>query len=248
MQSNSAPKAPEIFDKTLLKLHLERAKREGNFLVDEAQKLLDERFAYVLREFEDVLVPTRFDEVLPEGEKKFDLIKSSLELHFINDLVGVLAQSIRLLRPDGLFLVNLFGGETLRELREVFQLAEPDSMSPRISPFIDVKDAGALLQRAGFALPVVDSEEVEVVFDDAWHLMRFLREIGETNALSQQRKNFTNRGFMGRVREIYAEKFSADDGVLATFEIITLTGWRPAPNQQQPLKRGSGEVDLGQIL
>ena len=238
----------EIFDKNLLKLHAERANREGNFLIDEAQRLLDERLEYVRRDFADVYVPTRFDEVLPSAEAQFDMIKSSLELHFVNDIVGVLAQSMRALRPDGLFLVNFFGGNNLPELREAFALATPNEISPRISPFIDVKDAGALLQRAGFALPVVDTEPVEIVFDDAYHLMRFLRGIGETNALVKQRKNFTGKGFMARVAEIYAEKFAADDGVLATFEILTMTGWKPAPNQPQPLKRGSGDVNLGDVL
>lgn len=240
--------APQIFDKNLLQLHLARANRGGNFLVDEAQKLLDERLEYVKRDFADVYAPTRFDEILPEGDAKFDLIKSSLELHFINDLVGVLAQSMRLLRPDGLFLVNMFGGETLQELREVFALAAPDELSPRVSPFVDVKDAGGLLQRTGFALPVVDSENIEIVFDNAFHLMRFLREIGESNALAKQRKNFTGKEFMSRVAEIYADKFSADGGVLATFEIITLTGWKPAPNTPKALERGSGKVNLGDVL
>lgn len=240
--------APQIFDKNLLQLHMARANRAENFLVKESQKLIDERLEYVRRDFKDVYVPTRFDEILPEGEAQFDLIKSSLELHFINDLVGVLAQSIRLLRPDGLFLVNMFGGETLKELREVFALAEPDALSPRISPFVDVKDAGGLLQRTGFALPVVDSEIIEIVFDSAFHLMRFLKEIGESNALKKQRQNFTSKGFMAKVAQIYSDKFAEDGGVLATFEIVSLTGWKPAPNTPKALERGSGEVNLGEVL
>jgi SAM-dependent methyltransferase len=185
----------EIFDKKLLKIRYERARRD-NFLLTEARQMLDERLEYVRRSFVDIYEISRFDEVLPAGETHFDLIKSSLELHFINDLVGVLAQSMRALRPDGLFLANFFGGDTLPELRHAFALAAPDAMSPRISPFIDVKDAGALLQRAGFALPVVDSEKIEIVFDSAYHLMRFLREMGETNALIKQHKGLTGKNFM----------------------------------------------------
>jgi len=237
----------EIFDKKLLKIRYDRANRD-NFLVKEARQLLEERLLYVKRSFADIYEISRFDEVLPAGEAKFDLIKSSLELHFINDLVGVLAQSWRLLRPDGMFLANFFGGETLSELRKVFELAAPDSLSPRISPFIDVKDSGALLQRAGFALPVVDSEKIEIVFDNAFHLMRFLRGIGETNALIKQRKGLTGKQFMMRVAEIYAEKFAADGGVLASFEIITMTGWKPSPNQPKALKRGSAKMNLSEVL
>ena len=239
--------APIIFDKNLLKMRYERADR-NNFLVNDAKQLLDERLTYVKRSFKDIYELTRFDEILPPEEAQFDLIKSSLQLHFINDLVGVLAQSWRALRPDGLFLANFFGGETLPELRQVFAEAAPDSMMPRISPFIDVKDAGALLQRTGFALPVVDSEKIEIVFDSAFHLMRFLRGIGETNALVKQHKGLTGKDFMMRVAQIYSEKFSEDGGVLATFEILTMTGWKPAPNTPQPLKRGSAKANLGDFL
>lgn len=237
----------EIFNKNLLKLHWQRAKPD-NFLRLEAAEMLADRLLDMAGDFPRQLEVSRFDEVLPEGENRFDLLKSSLQLHFINDLVGVLLQAKRLLKPDGLLLANFFGGETLPELRQAFAEAEPNAISPRISPFVDVRDAGALLQRAGFALPVVDSEKIEVVFDDAFHLMRFLREMGETNALVKQRKNFTSRGFLQRVNEIYAQKFATDDGVIATFEIITITGWKPAANQQKPLKRGSGQVNLGEVL
>lgn len=239
--------AIEIFDKNLLKLHRTRANRD-NFLVHEAAKMLADRLLDISRKFEQVFELTRFDEVLPDTPNGYDMLKSSLELHFINDLPGVFAQAIRILKPDGLLLANFFGGETLPELRQAFAEAAPDTISPRISPFIDVRDAGALLQRAGFALPVVDSEKIEVVFDDAFHLMRFLRGIGETNALTKQRKNFTGKAFLHRVNEIYAQKFATEDGVLATFEIITITAWKPAPSQPKALKPGSADANLKDFL
>ncbi|PIR32177.1 MAG: SAM-dependent methyltransferase [Alphaproteobacteria bacterium CG11_big_fil_rev_8_21_14_0_20_44_7] len=238
----------EIFNKRLLKTHLNRANRD-DFLVREAREMLEDKLSDIKRDFSAELNINRFYEILEGGENKYDIIKSSLELHWINDLPGVLLQSKRLLKPDGLFIANIFGGETLKELRECFYEAEPEGISPRISPFVDVRDAGSLLQRAGFALPVVDSDTIIVTYEDAFHLMRHLRKIGETNALIKQRKNFTCKSFMDKVVEIYAKKFTDNEGrIEASFEIVTMTAWKPHASQQQPLARGSAKNKLEDAL
>ncbi len=192
------------------------------------------------------------EEFLPFGDEAFDLILSNLSLHWVNDLPGALVQARRALRPDGLFLAALLGGETLRELRQALaeaEIAQEDGLSPRVSPMADVRDLGALLQRAGFALPVVDSDTVTVMYADPMAVMTDLRAMGETNAQAESRKGFTRPGTLAAAAARYAELFGGGDGkVPATFQIITLTGWAPDPSQQQPLKPGSAKTRLADAL
>ena len=192
------------------------------------------------------------EEFLPFGDETFDLILSNLSLHWVNDLPGALVQARRALRPDGLFLAALLGGETLRELRQALaeaEIAEEDGLSPRVSPMADVRDLGSLLQRAGFALPVVDADTVTVMYADPMAVMTDLRAMGETNAQAESRKGFTRPGTLAAAAARYGELFGGDDGkVPATFQIITLTGWAPDPSQQQPLKPGSAETRLADAL
>ncbi|MEK9677580.1 MAG: methyltransferase domain-containing protein [Rhodospirillaceae bacterium] len=192
------------------------------------------------------------EEFGPFAPDTFDLVVSCLNLHWVNDLPGALIQIRQSLKPDGLFLAALFGGETLTELRQAFLKAEMETMGgagPRISPMIDIRDAGGLLQRAGFALPVADTETLTVSYGSALKLMRDLRGMGESHSASSRRKSFTRRDTIARAAAIYGERFAGEDGrMLATFEIIMLTGWAPSPDQPQPLARGSGQVSLGAVL
>ncbi|BBK45083.1 SAM-dependent methyltransferase [Allostella vacuolata] len=182
----------------------------------------------------------------------FDLVVSCLDLHWINDLPGALVQVRRALRPDGLFLATFFGGDTLNELREAWLAAEIEvegGAGPRVSPMADGRDAGALLQRAGFALPVVDSDRITVTYADPVTLMRDLRGMGETNAVDLRRRGGTRRDTLFRAAEIYAERFGDGDGrVRATFEIITMTGWAPHASQPKALKPGSAAFRLAEAL
>src|SRR5271156_6294716 len=189
---------------------------------------------------------------LPFGDATLDLVVSALALQFVNDLPGVLVQVRRALKPDGLFLAALLGGETLTELRQSFAEAESDiegGVSPRVAPFADLRALGALLQRAGFALPVTDTDRVVVRYDSAFGLMRDLRRMGATNALRDRRRTPLRRATLLRMAEIYAQRFADDDGRLrATFEIVWLSGWTPDPSQQQPLKPGSAKARLADAL
>jgi SAM-dependent methyltransferase len=192
------------------------------------------------------------EEALPFGDATLDLVVSALALQFVNDLPGVLVQIRRALKPDGLFLAALLGGETLTELRQSFAEAESDiegGVSPRVAPFADLRDLGALLQRAGFALPVTDVDRVTVRYDAVFGLMHDLRRMGATNALLARRRTPLKRATLQRMAEIYAQRFADDDGRLrATFEIIWLSGWAPHPDQQQPLKPGSAKARLADAL
>ena len=191
-------------------------------------------------------------EALPFREATFDLIVSALALQFVNDLPGTLVQIRRALKPDGLFLAALIGGETLNELRQSFAASESEieaGISPRVAPFADLRDLGALLQRAGFALPVTDSDRVTVRYDTVFSLMHDLRRMGATNALLERRRLPLKRATLARMGEIYARRFSDDDGRLrATFEIVWLSGWVPHPSQQAPLKPGSAKARLADAL
>ncbi len=191
-------------------------------------------------------------EALPFGDATLDLVVSALAMQFINDLPGVLVQIRRALKPDGLFLAALMGGETLTELRQSFAEAESDiegGVSPRVAPFADLRDLGALLQRAGFALPVTDVDRVTVRYASVFGLMHDLRRMGATNALLARRRTPLKRATLRRLAEIYAQRFADDDGrVRATFEIVWLSGWAPHPDQQQPLKPGSAKTRLADAL
>ena len=192
------------------------------------------------------------EEWLPFAENSLDAVFSIGSLHWVNDLPGTLVQIQRALKPDGLFMAMLPGGQTLKELRDAFEQAEIESsggVSPRISPFIDVRDAGALLQRAGFALPVVDSEMLNITYAHPLKLMRELRAMGEANALTQAVKHGTGCSLMMQAVDHYLRNYSMEDGrIAATFELVTLTGWKPHASQQQPAKRGSGQVNLKDVL
>ena len=192
------------------------------------------------------------EEALPFRDSSLDLVVSALALQFVNDLPGVLVQIRRALKPDGLFLAALMGGETLTELRQSFAAAESDvegGVSPRVAPFADLREAGALLQRAGFALPVTDTDRVCVRYDSAFGLMHDLRRMGATNALLARRRTPLRRATLMRMAEIYARRFADADGRLrATFEIVWLSGWAPDPSQQQPLRPGSAKARLADAL
>lgn len=192
------------------------------------------------------------EEALPFGDGAFDLVVSALALQFVNDLPGTLVQIRRVLRPDGLFLAALIGGETLTELRQSFAAAESEvegGVSPRVAPFADLRDLGALLQRAGFALPVTDIDRVTVRYESVFALMHDLRRMGAANALIDRRRVPLRRATLMRMAEIYGERFSDADGrVRATFEIVWFSGWAPHPSQQQPLRPGSAKARLADAL
>ena len=191
-------------------------------------------------------------EALPGASEGFDCAVSLLALQGVNDLPGTLVQLRRALRPDGLFLGALFGGATLNELRASFAQAESEvegGISPRVAPFAEVREAGALLQRAGFALPVADTETVRVRYPDPFALMRDLRAMGLTNTLIERRRTPLRRATLIRMAEVYATRFADADGRLrATFEILWLTGWAPHASQQVPLKPGSAKARLADAL
>lgn len=192
------------------------------------------------------------EEQLPFADRSFDLVLSALSLHWVNDLPGALIQIRRALVPDGLFMGAMFGGETLTELRQALTEAEIEcegGLSPRVSPFADLRDMGGLMQRAGFALPVVDSDRVTVNYGNPLRLMAELRGMGETNALIERRRTPMRRSTLMRAAEIYSEKFGLPDGrVPATFEIVMLAGWSPHESQQKPLKPGSAKTKLADVL
>ncbi|WP_246683862.1 methyltransferase domain-containing protein [Labrys sp. KNU-23] len=266
---------PLLFDSRALALHRRRAApAPADFLLRHVAEDMADRLAVVLRPFEraaeigplspvlaqavrprlaadwqDVAIG---DEVLRLQPESIDLALSALALQFVNDLPGMLSQIRHALRPDGLLLAALIGGSTLTELRAAFSEAELEiegGVSPRVAPFADVRDMGGLLQRAGFALPVTDSETLTVRYDNAVALMADLRAMGATNMLAQRRKGFTRRTTMLRMAQIYGERFSDPDGrIRATFEIIWISGWAPHAGQQKPLKPGSAKTRLADAL
>ncbi|MFP6745471.1 MAG: methyltransferase domain-containing protein [Alphaproteobacteria bacterium] len=239
--------AMEIFDESVVRRHRARASAAGehDFLLREVADRLAERLGDMRRDFGSAVVLDNHGGVLetalsgpvgaitrrdPENDETFaadasiDLVASLLALHWVNDLPGVLARARRALRPDGLFLAALFGAGTLSELREawaVAEAAEEGGVSPRVAPFAEVRDAGALLQRTGFALPVADMDTITVTYPDAFALMRDLRGMGETNALHQRRKRFTRRTTLMAMAEAYASQFGDDGGrIPATFQVL----------------------------
>ncbi|MEM1385134.1 MAG: methyltransferase domain-containing protein [Pseudomonadota bacterium] len=189
-------------------------------------------------------------EALPVAEGSADLVISTLLLHWANDPVGQLVQMRRALRPDGLMLASLFGGRTLAELRASLAEAEAEvtgGLAARVAPMGDVRDLGGLLQRAGFAMPVADSDRVEVTYASPFALLQDLRAMGETSILARRRP--LRRDVLGRAAELYAEHFPAPDGrVRATFEIVTLTGWAPAPDQPVAKRPGTATARLADAL
>ena len=192
------------------------------------------------------------DECLPFAEESFDLVTSILSLHAVTDLPGTLIQIRRLLKPDGLFMAAMFGGETLRELRLAFAAAEETTLggaSPRVAPFADVRDVGGLLQRAGFALPVTDVERTVIRYRELPRLFADLRAIGETNVLADRRKEALSKRTLAVLFQEYEARFGDSEKRLpATFEVVFLTGWAPHESQQKPLRPGSAKARLSDAL
>jgi SAM-dependent methyltransferase len=278
MTSSPHETAPRLFDRTLLRARQDRASRLGaaSFLLDRVADDLAERQRAVLREFSSaadvgtpgdqvraalsarvkrlnaVILPVSDSEALTLASGSLDLVVSALVLQFVNDLPGVLAQIRRALKPDGLFLAAVIGGDTLTELRQSFAAAEAEiegGVSPRVSPFADLRDLGALLQRAGFALPVTDVERIVVRYDNAFALMQDLRRMGATNILNERRRTPSRRATFVRMAQIYAERFSDPDGrIRATFDVVWLSGWAPHESQQKPLKPGSAKMSLADAV
>jgi SAM-dependent methyltransferase len=264
--------APALFDRALLRARQDRARRSGaaTFLLDRVAGDMEERLAAVTRNFSDAAeiwtpgellrkpLADRFrsivrievdpSETLPLQPESLDLAVSALAFQFVNDLPGVLAQVRRALKPDGLLLAAMIGGDTLTELRQSFAAAEAEcegGVSPRVAPFADLRDIGALLQRAGLALPVTDVDRVVARYDSAFALMADLRRMGATNILIERRRTPTHRATMLRMAQIYADRFADADGrIRATFDVIWLSGWAPHESQQQPLRPGSAKSSL----
>ncbi|MDP2803327.1 MAG: methyltransferase domain-containing protein [Phreatobacter sp.] len=191
-------------------------------------------------------------EALPFADQSLDLAVSALGMQFVDDLPGLFVQVRRALKPDGLFLAALLGGDTLTELRQAFAAAESEldgGLSPRVAPFADVRDIGGLLQRAGFALPVTDSDRLTVRYRDVFALMRDLRAMGATNPLVARRRVPLKRATLLRMAAIYHERFADPDGrIRATFQVVTLSGWAPHDSQQKPLRPGSAKARLADAL
>ena len=270
--------APSLFDRDLLRIRQGRALKQGpaTFLLDRVAEEMEERLHAVLRDFSDVADiwtpgeglrgPSRDrfksvthiglqdseHETLPFAPESLDLAVSALAFQFVNDLPGVLAQIRRALKPDGLLLAAMIGGDTLTELRQSFAAAEAEcegGASPRVAPFADLRDVGALLQRAGFALPVTDVDRIVVRYDSAFALMADLRRMGATNILIERRHTPTRRATLLRMAQIYGERFADADGrIRATFDVIWLSGWAPHESQQKPLQPGSAKASLAEAV
>lgn len=262
-----------LFDRRHLKLFQNRAAEnfnQHNFLFEWARDQITDRLSDIKRNFADtVIVGNRVaingfpninlctddnssSEILPLEPESHDCIINILDLHSINDLPNYLLQLRHALRPDGVFMAAMFGGETLHELRTAMMQAEIETMggaSPRIYPFADKQQMGNLMQRAGFALPVIDSEIIRISYQTMFNLMGDLRGMGENNALKNRYKQFTPASCFARAAELYQHNFAEPDGrVTASFEIIFLIGWAPHASQQQPQKRGSAQISLADHL
>jgi SAM-dependent methyltransferase len=191
-------------------------------------------------------------EALPFAPHSLDAVVSCLDLHWVNDLPGVLSQIRLALKPDGVFLAALVGGETLKELRSALmegELQATGGASPRISPFVDLRDMGALMQRAGFALPVIDSDSIVIDYADMFRLMHDLRGMGAANATFNRLLKPTRRAVFMEAARIYQEKFCDANGhIPATFDIIYVIGWSPHADQQKPLRPGSAQIRLADVL
>lgn len=259
------------FDDRLRDLRMSRAHAAGfaPFLHSFAADEVNERLTELTRAFEHpALIGGQGDawgatlgpqtktapaaDTLELEEAAHDLVVHALSLQAQNDPVGQLIQCRRALQPDGFFIGVMLGGRTLYELRDVLIRAETElrgGVAPRVAPMGDLRDLGALLQRAGFALPVADSMPLNVTYETAFHLMRDLRAMGETNVLSVQDKRIPPRALFARAAELYENDYPAPDGrITASFELVFLSGWAPSPDQQQPLRPGSAKTRLADAL
>jgi hypothetical protein len=269
------PNPPALFDLDLLAQRRARAARIGgaDFLHAAVAEEITERLSEVNRSFTAPAVvgprdalwaaalaaaglpPARVvpaDETLALEPGAHDLLLHGLALHWANDPVGQLVQARHALRPDGLLIAALFGGETLGELRTALAEAEIETLgglSPRVAPMGEIRDLGHLLQRAGLALPVADSRRFAVSYPSAVALMRDLRAMGETSVMRDRLRQPLRRDMLARASAIYAERFGTPDGrVAAIFEVIFLTGWAPAPDQPRALRPGSARTRLAEAL
>jgi len=270
--------APMLFDRALLRLRQLRASKldPATFLLDRVADDMAERLQAVVRKFDHgadigtadeavrnalrgqigalahVDLPDIESDGLAPAPESLDLAVSALAFQFVNDLPGVLAQIRRALKPDGLLLAAMIGGDTLTELRQSFAAAEAEcegGVSPRVAPFADLRDVGGLLQRAGFALPVTDLDHIVVRYDNAFALMADLRRMGATNILLERRRTPTRRATLLRMAQIYAERFADPDGrIRATYDVLWLSGWAPHESQPKPLRPGSAKASLEEAV
>ena len=191
-------------------------------------------------------------EFLPLAPQRYELITSALSLHFINDLPGLLLQVRQLLKPDGLFIAVFPGGRSFYELRDAFTTAEEElegGASPRISPYVDVREAGALLQRAGYTLPVSDVDTLTISYETPFHLLKELQSMGASNILLERSRKPLRRATLMRMAEIYTQKYADNTGrINATLELVTITGWSPHESQQKPLRPGTATTRLAEAL
>lgn len=260
---------PALFDRAALLRHRARAARSpALFLHETVADEIEDRLAEVNRTFMSPAVVTAWPElwsrrmpqarIVPDDETldlapaDHDLVIHALSLHWAEDPVGQLVQCRRALKPDGLMIATLFGGETLSELRAALTAAETavtGGLSPRVAPMGEIRDLGGLLQRAGLALPVADGTPLTVSYPTPFHLMHDLRAMGETNAVAARLRRPTGRAVLAEAARLYAETHAQPDGrVPATFEVITLTGWAPSADQPQPKRRGSATHSLEEAL
>ena len=255
-------------DARALAHHRSRVRPDALFLHETAADEIEDRMAMVNMQFTAFGIVTGFPdfwsrrfpdatiihdtETLEVEQGGYDLIVHAMSLHWANDPVGQLIQCRRALRPDGLLLSASFGGQTLHELRASLGQAEVDltgGISPRVAPMADLRDLGGLLQRAGFALPVADTQSTTVEYRDLWHLMRDVRAMGESNALALRLRTPTRRAIFERAQSLYKDAFPATDGrITATFELLFLAGWAPAATQPKPLRPGSAQTRLADAL
>lgn len=260
---------PLLTDREALIRHRQRAARAPElFLHEDAAAELDERLQEVNRTFTAPALIAAFpepwleilpnakvvsdDEVLDLEEGAHDLVVHGMGLHWANDPVGQMVQAARALKPDGLFLGVMFGGQTLTELRAALAQAEAaitGGLSPRVLPMGEIRDLGALIQRAGFALPVADAVTRKVTYETPLRLLSDLRAMGETNALASRNRRFLRRDVLAEALRLYVETYQETDGrVRATFEMVWLTGWKPHPDQPKPLRPGSAAQRLADVL
>ncbi|CDO68448.1 hypothetical protein BN946_scf184760.g4 [Trametes cinnabarina] len=261
----------QVFDRNVKRMQKDRAAaRDGgvrsrtvDYVRNEVADNLAERFQDIKRKFHTVLDlgsgPVEVERIHADEENLLQVIQpnsqeaivSCLSLHWVNDLPGVLVQIKEALKPDGVFLGALFGGDTLFELRTSLQLAEVEregGISAHVSPMTDSRDMSNLLSRAGFTLLTVDVDEVKVAYPSMWELMEDLQDMGENNAVVG-RRHFIHRDTLAAASAIYKELHGHEDGTVpATFQVIYVIGWKPAPNQPKPLERGSGQTNLKDVL
>lgn len=258
---------PVLTDRSALMWHRKRASAGRDFfLFDEVAFEIEERLKDVNRTFSSPAVVTGTTalaglvdaaKVVPDedrldlGPAEHDAVLHLMALHWADDPIGQIVQARLALKPDGLFLAAMFGGGTLNELRTSLAQAESDltgGLSPRVALMADIRDLGGLLHRAGLALPVADTRRLRVSYSDLASLIHDLRAMGETNALHQRLRHFSRRALFQRAEEIYREHFSEDEKLIATFEIVFLSGWAPGPDQPRPLRPSSATIRLADAL